>query len=213
MVTTAVNVPSVQYENLARSTDTSWQGEVAPARVARSISIGKQQKLIWKPTGEELQSQSIDLPEAASMAVLAKATGAEVPSRAQESVGTYYLLFYNPEPTKKAELKSKIADLPFRGQLVTSFEPHLRQSTVRDLQSLLTQFQHSIGKPTAAIAKAELIDTLASTYKRSALNAETRNFASAVSLLQDFLRPHWSEISTDTVDAVSKSLNTLVSRT
>ena len=96
--------------------------------------------------------------------------------------------------------------------MVTTFEPLLRESTVRNLQGLFTQFRHSIGQPKAAIAKAELVDTLTKTYKKSALDPETRNFASAMTLLQDFLRPHWSHIDGKTVEAVSDTLGNLVSK-
>jgi hypothetical protein len=65
----------------------------------------------------------------------------------------------------------------------------------------------------AAITKAELVDTLTRAYRKTVLDPESRNFASAVSLLQDFLRPHWSEISPDKIDAISGSLGRLVSRT
>jgi hypothetical protein len=209
------NVPEVKTEGLAKSSPLIWQVESTPDRVAGSVTFGKEQKLPWKPTGEESRSRTPDVPDVVPTMISLQATGAQVPSPPKETVGTDYLAFYNVMVGARRESlrETTIVELPSPGRLVTSFEPHLRQSTVKNLQMLFGQFRHSIGQPMAAITKAELVDTLTTTYKKTVLHSESRNFASAVSLLQDFLRPHWSEISPEKIDAISGSLGTLVSRT
>lgn len=107
---------------------------------------------------------------------------------------------------------SQIGDLP-RMRLSTRFEPHFRQAAVERMTSLVAQFRQSIGNPEAAVVEAELRAFLSKTYRQSALNSETRNFATAVSLLQDFLRPHWSEISVDKLTDISGRLVWLNSQT
>ena len=70
--------------------------------------------------------------------VFKKSTNAELPSRSQEPDGTVFTgVFIWPEGTQS--LTTKITSLPFKGKLVTTFEPLLRESTVRNLRPL-TQF-------------------------------------------------------------------------
>jgi len=102
--------------------------------------------------------------------------------------------------------RSALADLPRPARIVTTFEPHLRQTTVAKLQSLVEDFRNALDSPAAAAAKAELKAALTETYRRSALEPETRNFATAVSLLLDFLQPHWSDISALKLDGISEKL-------
>lgn len=190
-----------------------WQSDSTPTRIAASVTVGKERGLSWNPTGEETRWQPPDVPEIAPATISPSATGAQIPSRHWETVGTDYLAFYNVVNLRRnVPRQTRIVELPSPGLLVTSFEPHLRQSTVKNLQSLFGEFKRSIGQPMAAVTKAELIDTLTKTYKKTALSPETRNFASAVSLLQDLLRPHWSQIAPEKIDAVSRSLDMLVSR-
>jgi hypothetical protein len=104
--------------------------------------------------------------------------------------------------------QSSIGILP-RKKIVTSFEPHLRQATVKKLRVLVDEFALAIGHPEAAVVMNELKSELTETYKRSIGSPETRNFASAISILQDFLRPHWSMISSDKLRSVSERLDWL----
>jgi hypothetical protein len=50
---------------------------------------------------------------------------------------------------------------------------------------------------------------LTETYRHSVADPETRDFATAISMLQDVLRPHWSELSPGTLDEVSTVLEEL----
>ena len=199
-------------QGLAKSSP-AWQTESAPARVAVSISGGKEYGLSWNATGEETRWRPPDVPEVAPAAISPSVTGAQVTSSRPDTVGTDYLAFYDIVGRgRHISQQTTIVELPSPGRLVTSFEPHLRQSTVKTLQSLFGEFKRSIGQPMASVTKAELTDTLTKTYKKTALNPETRNFASAVSVLQELLRPHWSQIAPEKIDAVSRSLDMLVSR-
>lgn len=209
------NVSEVRTEGFAKSSPVAWQVESTPNRVAGSVTHGTTQKLQWKLTGEEPQWQQPDVPDVVPTTISLQGTGAQAPSPPKETAGTLYLAYYDAmiRAHRGPRHESAIAELPSPGRLVTSFEPHLRQSTVKNLQSLFGQFKQSIGQPMAAVTKAELVDMLTRTYKKTVLDSESRNFASAVSLLQDFLRPHWSQISPEKIDAISGSLGMLVSRT
>jgi len=208
------HVPEVKTEGLAKSSPVVWQAESTLDRVAGSVPSDKAQKLSWKPTGEESRSRTPNVPAVPPIISL-QATGAQVPPPPKETAGTDYLALYDVMlgAHRAPHHGTTIVELPSPGRLVTSFEPHFLQSTVKNLQMLFGQFGNSIGQPMAAITKAELVDTLTRTYKKAVLDPESRNFASAVSLLQDFLRPHWSQISPEKIDAISARLGVLVSRT
>ncbi len=81
-----------------------------------------------------------------------------------------------------------------KAKISTAFEPHLRHSSVRKIQTLMSEFRHSVGRPEISTIREELKGTLADTYRQAVLSPETRTFATAVSMLQDFLRPHWSSL-------------------
>lgn len=104
-----------------------------------------------------------------------------------------------------------LASLP-KSKISTSFEPHLRQLAVKRIQGLMSEFRHSIGEPEAATVREELKGALIETYKQAAVSLETRNFATAISLLQDFLRPHWSELPAGQVIEVDARLSWLSSQ-
>jgi hypothetical protein len=106
-------------------------------------------------------------------------------------------------------IATRVAELP-RTRLVTTFEPHLRRSMLQTISRLLLRFRESIGEPESAVLVAEIQSNLRDSYKRSVLSPDTRNLASAISLLQDFLRPHWSQLSAAQLDAVNEALLRLV---
>ena len=87
-----------------------------------------------------------------------------------------------------------LVSLP-RVKISTQFEPHLRQASIKRLQNVMTEFQHSIGRPEVAVVREELKDVLLETYKQAVTAPETRSFATAVSMIQGFLRPHWSNLA------------------
>ena len=92
-----------------------------------------------------------------------------------------------------------------------AFEPHFRQNTVKKASALFSQLEKSIGQPDAATTMMEARSFLTDAYKKSATSPDTRNFASAISLLQNFLRPHWSEISIEKLRGVSQTFSQLSS--
>lgn len=108
-----------------------------------------------------------------------------------------------------APARPSLAPLTGRYRIVTEYEPHLRQATVERLSELFGRLRATLGKPETAARVFGLKRFMAIAYRESAGSPETRSFASAISLLQDFLRPHWSEISADKIDGVAGALNWL----
>jgi|GEM_PF-4946546 len=104
-----------------------------------------------------------------------------------------------------------LAQLP-KVKISTQFEPHLRQSSVRRLQTLMTEFQHSIGQPEVAVVREELKDALLETYKQAVVMPETRSFATAISMIQGFLRPHWSTLPQNQIAGITGELTWLDSQ-
>jgi hypothetical protein len=92
--------------------------------------------------------------------------------------------------------------------LITSYEPHLRIEATKRIALLLDRFSASVDTPDAATRLAELRLSLSDLYRKS-LGGETRNFATAISILQDMLRPHWSEISREKLTNVSRVVGEL----
>lgn len=136
-------------------------------------------------------------------------TGAQISPHFQEETGTSEPAIVRTYLPARRQRQVSIAELPRPSRLVTTFEPHLRQSTVKRLQDLFMQLRHAIGQPNAATVTSELRAVLTDTYKKSVQNEETRNFATAISLLQDFLRPHWSQLSVEKLEQVSEKLGIL----
>jgi len=106
---------------------------------------------------------------------------------------------------------SVLVSLP-KTKISTAFEPHLRQLAVKRIQDLMSEFRQSIGKPEVATIREELRNALTETYKRAALSPETRTFATAISMLQDFLRPHWSSLPEEQLSGVDARLSWLSSQ-
>lgn len=136
-------------------------------------------------------------------------TDAQVP-RGLERAGKTKIVNYIVEAgLPPARLRqASIVDLP-KKKIVTTFEPHLRHASIRRLRTLVDEFAMAIGHPEAAVVMNELRSELSETYRQSIGAPDTRNFATAISILQDFLRPHWSMISSDTLRSVSERLDWL----
>jgi hypothetical protein len=97
-------------------------------------------------------------------------------------------------------------------KISTQFEPHLRQASVKRLQNVMTEFQHSIGRPEVAVVREELKDALLETYKQAVATPETRSFATAVSMIQGFLRTHWSNLPQNQIAGIVEKLTWLDSQ-
>jgi hypothetical protein len=206
--------PVIESSDYSLSTTENEGVAIKRQRQAGSISSRRRVEIPWTPTAEQsrLGSQSDIAPATAAVSV----TGAVFPSNSQDTAGTAsitgtitstgVLVDHGLSP------RSGLKDLERPARYATSFEPHLRQAAVRKLEILVEQFRHAIGQPAAATVQAELRAVLFDIYRRSALNLETRNFATAISLLQDLMRPHWSEISSATLAGVSRELSALGSR-
>ncbi len=108
-----------------------------------------------------------------------------------------------------ARARPTLTLLAGRHRVVTEYEPHLRRATVDELSDLFERLRAAIGEPETAARVSGLRRFLSIAYIESAAIPETRSFASAISLLQDFLRPHWSEISGKKIDDVAAALGWL----
>jgi hypothetical protein len=108
-------------------------------------------------------------------------------------------------------IRPALSSLP-KTKISITFEPHLRQLAVKRIQDLMSEFRQSIGKPEVATVREELRGVLTETYKRAALSSETRTFATAISMLQDFLRPHWSSLPEEKLTGVDSRLSWLSSQ-
>jgi hypothetical protein len=85
----------------------------------------------------------------------------------------------------------------------------LVRRTIEGLLPSFESFRDSVGNPAAATRAAELRRSLASAYRSVVLRPETRDFATTLSMLQDLLRPHWSQIPIEKIDAVTATLRDL----
>lgn len=102
----------------------------------------------------------------------------------------------------------QLKELPRPRRIVTRYEPHLREKLVRTLVSLFDRFEVSLGTIEAPTRILELREYLTDAYRQS-LQAQTRNLATAISMLQDLTRPHWTQISREKVKQISGVLQKL----
>jgi hypothetical protein len=206
----ALPIPIIERTYRAGTSDiVSTEQKGGSPNIVRSAS-SKQGSVTAGLTAEELESFSVDV----MLTSMGSVTGAQVVSELQRLHGTLPAVFISGSNKPEIETvpgRSQLNELPRAVRVVTTFEPHLRQSTVKRLQGLFEQFEHSIGQPKVAVAKEELKAALTDAYKMSVLSPETRNFATGISLLQDFLRPHWSEISPAQLSGINAKLSDLAS--
>jgi hypothetical protein len=201
---------AVAQENEASSATHSSSGAadvgLSSSRSAESSPVRRRTEVAWTPTSEHpLAGKRLEIvPNLSSPPI----TGAQIPTPLQQTAGTQLELAM---ASAIVAGPSNLVDLP-RRRLVTSFEPHLRRTAVERLCSLFQVLAESIGQPRAAIAKAELLAVLKETYCVAISSSETRTFGSAISVLQDFLRPHWSQLSAATLRQLSAKLASLGAR-
>ncbi len=112
-------------------------------------------------------------------------------------------------PIGKQSEGSTLKVLPRPRRLATEYEPHLTHRTTEGLLSLFESFSESLGSAAAPARAAELRLRLADAYRNSVARPETRDFATAISMLQDLLRPHWSKIPAPKLELVSERLRRL----
>jgi len=111
------------------------------------------------------------------------------------------------EPERTAPFRNNQSVSPVR--VTTEFEPHLRDATIREIASLLDRFKDALGKPEASTRAEDLKLHLSQAYRTAVKRPESRNLATAISMLQDFVTPHWSTISADTADRLSSLVKPL----
>ena len=119
---------------------------------------------------------------------------------AQTSFGTITLR-RSPGGTLKA--------LPKPNRLATQYEAHFVHRTTQRLLTLFEAFRESLGSAAAAARAAELRLRLADAYREGVARTETRDFATAISILQDLLKLHWSNIPPEKLQAISERLRRL----
>ncbi len=127
------------------------------------------------------------------------------PRREASEVAGTSAIEKSAEPSKGGTLRA----LPRPERLATEYGPHLTHRTVEGLLSLFEGFRDSLGSAAAAVRAAELRARLADAYRQNIPRAETRDFATTISMLQDLLRPHWSQIPAEKIDAVCGTLRQL----
>lgn len=187
--------------------------EVAPLqkrpRYAKSFYFGEKPKIV-KSTAVDRPEESI--PELNSAIDWQLGTDARVPSLSIEMSGTLDAVsILDRLRHTKVDHVTILTDLAKPKRQSYAFEPHFRQNTVKKASTLFSQLEKSIGQPDAATTMMEARAFLTDAYKKSATSPDTRNFASAISLLQNFLRPHWSEISKETLRGVNQTFSQLSS--
>lgn len=159
----------------------------------------------------EIQKLESSLPDLLLMDFsVPSVTGAQVPRDLEKIVGKDNVIAFDIKGTSRQLLArhTSIRELP-KTRIITTFEPHLRQAAVKRLRLLVDEFRQAIGHPETAVLENELRSALTEIYKESISGADTRNFATAISILQEFLRPHWSRLSLDKLAAISERLGWL----
>jgi len=124
------------------------------------------------------------------------------PNREVRDIAGTFMVVHNGDRPRGGVLKV----LPRPDRLAVEYGPHLVRRTIDGLLSSFESFRDSVGNPAAATKAAEVRLSLANAYRSVALRPETRNFATTISMLQDMLRPHWSQIPIDKIDAVTAEL-------
>jgi hypothetical protein len=198
---TAATAQNIELIEHAGSSVSAFQPRSATS--ARNNSAAKQSERWTTEVLEPLSTAPI------INLIIPSVTGAEALKMVRDLAGTAHVVISIAgvlHPAAKHQEQTSLKELPRPKRLVTTFEPHFRQFAIKRLQSAIGKFRESLGRPEAAASKAALRAALTEAYKQSVLNPETRNLASAVSLVQDFLRPHWSQISAQKLEGISEKL-------
>ena len=149
--------------------------------------------------------------------------GARIPFAGSDSVTPSLTIPFRPETEVIQELRRPtlnrtaspahsgrgLETLPRPSRIVTKFEPHLRERTIVRLSQLFEQLRVALGKPETATRVCVIQLFMVDAYRESVQVPDARNLASAISLLQDFLQPHWTQISSEKINAVTETLGQL----
>lgn len=194
-------------QQVIKPDDYASSGAIPPRpRSVNTATSSSRVHQVWELTSEAFESER---SEPVINVIVPSVTGAQVPkTEIAGSFTTGIWLARTAEPRDQSSLK----ELPRPKRIVVTFEPHFRKSTIGNLQSAVSRFRQSLGEADAAACKAALKLVLAQTYKQSVLSPDTRNLASAISLLEMFLRPHWSQISAPKLDAINEKLKWLAAQ-
>ncbi len=140
-------------------------------------------------------------------------TGAQVSTdlQAEAKGGNTIILRSGSTPHAQKTAHVALQELP-KARISVLFEPHLRHASVRKIQTLMSEFRQAKGRPETSTIQEELKSTLADTYKQAVVSTETRTFATAISMLQDFLRPHWSNLPDQQLTGIDAKLTWLDSQ-
>ena len=103
----------------------------------------------------------------------------------------------------------RLGELARPKRFIKSYEPLVRQATLEKLVKLFDMFKASLGRPECATRRKELQLHLADIYRQMVRRREARQFATAISMIQDVLQPHWSQISGEKIDAIIEILRRL----
>ncbi len=92
--------------------------------------------------------------------------------------------------------------------IALSFEPHARKEILESLSARISELRQTLGEMGVATSIAHLRADLKNGYDRASLRDDMANFASILSLLQDYCYMHWSDMSADQLTRIE---NTLIS--
>jgi hypothetical protein len=96
-----------------------------------------------------------------------------------------------------AIVSTPIEKIPRPSLIALSFEPHARKEILELLGTRLSGLRETLGQPGVATAVARLRADLKKGYETASRRDDMANFASVISVLQDYCYMHWSEMSVD----------------
>ncbi len=101
---------------------------------------------------------------------------------------------------------AKLKKIPRPSLIARSFEPHARKEILELLAARISEVRQTLGQPGVATAVARLRADLKKGYEVASLRDDMANFASAISLLQDYCYMHWSKMSADQLTRLENTL-------
>ena len=101
---------------------------------------------------------------------------------------------------------SALKKIPRPSLIARSFEPHARKEILQLLAARISELRQTLDKPGVATAVARLRADLKKGYEAASLRDDMANFASVISLLQDYCYMHWSKMSADQLARIENTL-------
>jgi hypothetical protein len=132
-----------------------------------------------------------------------------VSSQKKENSETTSDSFYVQPAVSNTAVTYVLKKIPRPFLLARSFEPHVRRDILQALTLRISELNQTLGQPGVAIAMAQLRAELKSVYELATLREDMANFASVISLLQDYCYMHWSKMNSSQLIGIDEALNLL----